>query len=267
MKNNHKLLFFDIDGTLLTSYPWTVPDSTRQALEQARSNGHLIFVNSGRTYAMIPSIIKDMGFDGYVCGCGSQVYMNDELLFSSTIPNALCREVIDKLHQYRISAFFETPDKILFDGTAPVLPDAILKLKSEVTTEDLSLYPPEKYHSFSFDKFLVFPDKNSDAEAFRSFADRHFSCFIHNSGSWEIAQKCCSKATGIQFLADRLGVSVQDTFAFGDSSNDLPMLQFAGNSIAMGQSDPLILPHCTYQTTDILDNGIANALKHFQLIL
>lgn len=75
-----------------------------------------------------------------------------------------------------------------------------------------------------------------------------------------------SKATGIRFLADRLGVPVKATYAFGDSTNDLLMLQFAGNSIAMGDSDPLILPHCTYQTTNIEDNGIANALKHFRLI-
>jgi len=69
-----------------------------------------------------------------------------------------------------------------------------------------------------------------------------------------------------QFLAEKLNVSVENTFAFGDSTNDLPMLQYAGNSIAMGHCDPLILPHCTYQTSDILDNGIANALKHFHLI-
>ena len=60
MENNRKLLFFDIDGTLLTPYPWAVPDSARQALKEARSNGHLIFINSGRTYAMTPSIIKDL---------------------------------------------------------------------------------------------------------------------------------------------------------------------------------------------------------------
>ena len=87
MENNRKLLFFDIDKTLLTPYPWTVPDSAKQALKEARYNGHLLFINSGRTYTMIPEIIKEMGFDGYVCGCGSQIYMNEELLFSSSIPN------------------------------------------------------------------------------------------------------------------------------------------------------------------------------------
>lgn len=36
MNNNRKLLFFDIDGTLLTAYPWSIPESTRKALEAAR---------------------------------------------------------------------------------------------------------------------------------------------------------------------------------------------------------------------------------------
>ena len=69
-----------------------------------------------------------------------------------------------------------------------------------------------------------------------------------------------------KFLADQLDIPIENTFAFGDSTNDLPMLQFAGISVAMGQCDPLILPHCTYQTTDIRDNGIANALKYYHLI-
>ena len=216
MENNRKLLFFDIDKTLLTPYPWTVPDSAKQALKEARYNGHLLFINSGRTYTMIPEIIKEMGFDGYVCGCGSQIYMNEELLFSSSIPNPLCRKTTELLRECKIPAFFERPDKILYDSS--------------------------------------------------SCADEHFLCFIHEDKAWELTQKNLSKATGIRFLADRLGVPVKDTYAFGDSTNDLLMLQFAGNSIAMGDSDPLILSHCTYQTTDIEDNGIANALKHFHLI-
>ena len=111
--------------------------------------------------------------------------------------------------------------------------------------EDLALYPPETYNHFTFDKFLAFPSADSDMETFRKFADEHFLCFIHEDKAWELTQKNLSKATGIRFLADRLGVPVKDTYAFGDSTNDLLMLQFAGNSIAMGDSDPLILPHCT----------------------
>ena len=74
MENNRKLLFFDIDKTLLTPYPWTVPDSAKQALKEARYNGHLLFINSGRTYTMIPEIIKEMGFDGFA---GNHHYLAD----------------------------------------------------------------------------------------------------------------------------------------------------------------------------------------------
>ena len=115
MENNRKLLFFDIDKTLLTPYPWTVPDSAKQALKEARYNGHLLFINSGRTYTMIPEIIKEMGFDGYVCGCGSQIYMNEELLFSSSIPNPLCRKTTELLRflNARIK-FYMTAVHVLF---------------------------------------------------------------------------------------------------------------------------------------------------------
>ena len=62
MNKDQKLLFFDIDGTLLTAYPWTIPDSTQQALKAARKNGHLLFINSGRTYTMLPDMIREIEF-------------------------------------------------------------------------------------------------------------------------------------------------------------------------------------------------------------
>ena len=264
--SNSKLLFFDIDGTLLTPYPWKIPESARTALKEAQKNGHKLFINSGRTYAMIPDKIKELNFDGYVCGCGSQIYMDGKLLLSSSNPHELCVETIDILRKCKIPAFFECPDRILYDGSSAILPDAIQNLRTEVKVEDLSLYKEPLSKTFTFDKFLVFPRKDADMETFREFADRHFTRFVHADDAWELTQKAYSKATGIQFLMEYLEKSLEDTYAFGDSTNDLPMLKYAGTSIAMGLSDPAILPFCTWQTTDIEDNGIKNALEHFGLI-
>ena len=52
--NDKKILFFDIDGTLLTSHPFKVPESTSRALTKAHENGHLLFINTGRTKVMMP---------------------------------------------------------------------------------------------------------------------------------------------------------------------------------------------------------------------
>ena len=65
---DRKLLFFDIDGTLLAGgIPGYIPDSAIHALKTAQANGHYIFINSGRTYSFMPKLIRDFPFDGYIC--------------------------------------------------------------------------------------------------------------------------------------------------------------------------------------------------------
>ena len=54
---------------------------------------------------------------------------------------------------------------------------------------------------------------------------------------------------------------MEDTVAIGDSNNDLPMLQCAHTSIAMGNSSKQVLEAADYITTDVDKDGIWNALK------
>ena len=57
-------MFFDIDGTLLSEITGQVPESARQALAQARARGHLVFVNTGRTYGELGKIRNLVEPDG-----------------------------------------------------------------------------------------------------------------------------------------------------------------------------------------------------------
>mgnify|MGYP000552152825 CR=1 FL=1 len=56
------------------------------------------------------------------------------------------------------------------------------------------------------------------------------------------------------------------TVGIGDSTNDLPMLDFTGISIAMGSGNPDIFPSVDYVTAAVMEDGIEKALKHYQLI-
>ena len=87
MTSNRKALFFDIDGTLLSEVNRNVPESARKAVAGARAAGHLVFINSGRTYSLIGPIRDLVEVDGYCCGCGTRVIVGDEVLFSFTIPH------------------------------------------------------------------------------------------------------------------------------------------------------------------------------------
>ena len=264
--SNTKALFFDIDGTLLTAYPHRVPQSAITALKAAQAKGHKLFINSGRTLALIPPIMEELGFDGYVYGCGSQIYVGGKQIYSNSIPHELCIEVIKKMKECRLSAVLESSDRLLFDGSGDVLWEFVERLRTMTTVDDISTFDKEEAQTFTFAKFYSHIIPDSDVKKFREFSDPYFTCFEHGSTELEFTLKGCDKASGIQKVLDYLGLSPEDSYAFGDSSNDLAMLKYAGTSIAMGNSSPEIVPYCTYQTTDIEDDGILNALKHFDLI-
>ena len=191
-----KLLFFDIDGTLITEGTGKIPESTKKAIKMAKEEGHLLFVNTGRTRTSLPEKITSLNFDGYVCGCGSQIYMHDQLLFSSTIPHELCRKTIAVLRECRVAAFFEQPSGILYDGDSPVSCMDVEHLKDRVKAVDLCRFPRRQAESFTFDKFLAFLQEDTLEEKFRAFCEEHFRYFDHGRRIWEVTQKSCSKATG-----------------------------------------------------------------------
>ena len=70
-----KLIFFDIDGTLITDGPGEhlIPGSLPRTLNALQENGHLCFINTGRALAEIDSVIRSLPFNGYVCGCGTYI--------------------------------------------------------------------------------------------------------------------------------------------------------------------------------------------------
>ena len=65
---------------------------------------------------------------------------------------------------------------------------------------------------------------------------------------------------------DYYNIPVQNTYAIGDSTNDLPMINFAGTGIVMGNSPACVTCHADYVTSSILEDGIYNAMKHYKLI-
>ena len=172
--NNKKILFFDIDGTLLTPHPFTVPESTKLALKKAHENGHLLFINTGRTKAMMPEEISELHFDGYVYGCGTHIYMDNKLLFFRTVPNLLCKETVDLLRKCKIEAMFESNTAILYDGASPAQSEFGARMRKEIPMTDITKFNREDACTYSYDKFLAHMLPDSDVEKFRKFCNDLF---------------------------------------------------------------------------------------------
>jgi Cof subfamily protein (haloacid dehalogenase superfamily) len=66
-----------------------------------------------------------------------------------------------------------------------------------------------------------------------------------------------SKASGLAYVIEQLGVEPQDVLAIGDGRNDLEMFDFAGRSVAMGQAIPEVLEAADAITLPVEEDGAA----------
>ena len=67
-------------------------------------------------------------------------------------------------------------------------------------------------------------------------------------------------------MASHFGIEINETMAFGDGGNDVAMLKRAGVGVAMGNANESIRAQADYVTTSVDDDGIKNALVHWNVI-
>ena len=113
--DKRKILFFDIDETLLSHKTFTIPESTKNALKKAKENGHLIFINTGRTKSLIGDDIKELEFDGYICGCGTYIEVDNKVLYNNIVNEDKYNAILESLKKYELKAVLEGVDAIYID--------------------------------------------------------------------------------------------------------------------------------------------------------
>ena len=84
-----------------------------------------------------------------------------------------------------------------------------------------------------------------------------------NQYAVDIIPKSGGKIAGIRYILSRLGIGLDETAAFGDGENDIDMLRCAGVGIAMGNASEIVKQQADYITDSVDQDGLANALKHF----
>ncbi|MEG0276713.1 MAG: HAD family hydrolase [Coprobacillus sp.] len=259
-----QLIFFDIDGTLLDEKTFTVPSSTLNAIHQAQENGHLCFINTGRPISTIDQVILDIGFDGFVCGCGTYIEYHGKQIFHEELSEEKRRGVIQKSFEYNIESVLEGKQGAFFrnDCSHPFM----VACRNRYQEEGFPTFKYSKEDNIVFDKFAASYDETANIESFKNFLEPEFEVIQRDVGFIEVIPSHCSKATGIQKLVDYLDTTLDNTISIGDSTNDLSMLTFTAKSVAMGNSNPILFDIVTFVTTDITDNGIENALKHYHVI-
>lgn len=261
---NKKILFFDIDGTILSETTHTIPSSAFEAIQKARENGHIAIINTGRPYSTIDKMILDIGFDGFVCGCGTNVYFNDAEIYHHTLDKETRRRIIDLSYSCHVNTMFEGKYGVSFKNS--ITHPFVEFLKDIYTKGGFPVQVCNEDEDTNFDKFTVWYTEDSKIEEFKKAIENDFTIIQRAEDFIEVVPKACSKATGIDVLTKYLDMTIDSTISFGDSTNDLAMLTHTKESVAMGNSNPILFDKVTYITTHVDNDGIKNALMHFGLL-
>ena len=254
-----KIIFFDIDGTLIWDKSQLMSESTKEAIRIARANGNICMINTGRTKILVgEEITGQVEFDGFLLGCGTMVLYHDQVLMHQTFPDELSAKIMDGLKKHGIDVVLEGSDGLYCESPERMETKAFGQF---VQGLDASRRLPYGQAVGKFDKFYCYVEDQSRMDAFQAEFNEVLDFIDRDGGFYEVLPKGASKATGIDFIAKHLGLSLEDTVAIGDSSNDFPMLEHAKISIAMGNAIQAVKDMATYVTTDVKEDGIWNALK------
>ena len=260
-----KAVFFDIDGTLYNRSVG-VPKSAVKGIRELKKKGHLAFISTGRARAMIPQELVDLGFDGVLAACGTYVEYDGSVIYNLDLEKDICHNAINALKKHNIFCILEGQDYLYMDEGEDFDGDkfSVKAFKKQFGDKIKPITGMEiDYH---FNKITCKTNEHSDFKEAYKIMEKDFDCIYHNAEFIELVPKGFSKVKGIEAIIKHLGVDIEDTYAFGDSLNDIDMLNYVKYGIGMGNSSPEVLEIVNYKTDTIENDGIYNGLKQFKLI-
>ena len=241
-----KLFFFDIDGTLAEGL--TVPESTQNALEQLRNEDNLVFICTGRSVYYVREHFGQYA-DGFICFNGRYTLLNESVLYDCPLTEGQIKEIIEKLDRLKAGYTFFNNENSYDSGY----------LEGGYREFDTSIYPLYNFNVW-FNGWDHFDRIENELKGI-AVLNRHGQAFHADAtilGS--------DKGDAISHVLKKLNVSKEDSYAFGDGSNDISMLKAVGHGIAIGNSVEKVKQCAEFVTKDIHEDGVAYALKEYSLI-
>ncbi len=255
----YRLVASDIDGTLIHS-DGTLSSRSIEILAALPVPAVLV---TGRPIRWLRQLYDQMPEPlPAVCANGAAVYdpVADRILRTDPLSVDLLLEVTKRLREAVPDIAFAVEVE---DGRKFSYEDAWPR-RWEATDEDLVrvLATPEELTSAPAVKLLARSATTADPDKFYQLISRTLGSVAeatHSSSSAmvEISAAGVTKASGLAWLCERDGIDPADVLAFGDMPNDVPMLAWAGHSVAMANAHPAVREVADEVTLSNDEDGVA----------
>ncbi|MBQ2990770.1 MAG: HAD family phosphatase [Clostridia bacterium] len=270
-----KALFFDLDGTLLNSAK-QIPASAREAITACRARGVRVFFATARS----PRLDKTLGwtdadfalFDGGIYANGACICMDGHTHYSYIHPDAVraCiaaaaayEDVHLSLHMPQEGYAFNFPVDASMNRSWGLEQARICAIDETAIRDTV--------------KVLIFYDHLTDSvrplppslgETIRQRIGPKANVYITDEGrTIQISGQDAGKLKAIERVRQKLGLAVEEVSVFGDDINDLEMISFYPDSVAMGNAAPQVKAAAGFVTYANDEGGVAYAISHYSGIL
>lgn len=272
-EKNRRIIFFDLDGTLLNDQK-EFTSGNRKAIREALRAGHKVVISTGRPLVSALAQAKELGLIGEGCYIisfnGGEIYdtAKGESIYRKTIPLPYVRQISDAAKQMGLHCQTYDEEGILTETDTPiyhaymkstkvggrVVPDVIEALNGKEPVKMIVMYPQDQ------EKLQNFRDET--AVWCNGKLDRFFS----NPEYLEHVAPGISKGEAIRILCEHLDIPLANTIAAGDAENDISMIEAAAIGVAMANAAPEVKAAADYITKRTNnEDGVSEIIGKFML--
>lgn len=250
-------IFFDLDGTLLTSSKEVDPVD-RTTLLRCLNAGIQIIIISGRPLFYVEAVAKTIDSRIKCVGYNGAFFKDDCIRIDHCFTKAHLNIIRQLMYQYAIEQYYLKGLNVIYstdDDQRFVYPD--LQKKGSIVRID---YSPFLKIDQPIYKCTILDSREDVLSLFAEKAKRVASVTSSHKGSLDVMEKSVCKGKAVDTLTHIYHWAPEHLMAFGDASNDLGMFKKIKYSIAMGNSADIVKQQAWSITNSNNENGITKAI-------
>lgn len=273
-----RIIFMDIDGTLTEPGSNEPPESAIWAINQARKQGHYVFLCTGRNYDMLSPLLK-YEFDGIVASSGGYIECQKEVIYDCPMTEEQRLTAMAVLKKNRIFQTIECMDGAYTDeGFKEFLRNhaihgnnsELLRWREQIE-KSLNILPMKEYRGQPVYKIVIMSQSREQLIQPQKALESDFDFCIQDEKKYgfvngELVNRKFDKGKAVERVCNHLHFPLSDSVAIGDSMNDREMLKTAGLGICMQNGDEGVKNCADDICPSVHEDGIRDTFLKYHLI-